>query len=99
VHREAREGEPLLSRTETPSVEVLYTCGRVPWDNGTPGFGGDYARIAGFGYQGEGHTVDQALERLADAMLEHVENWDANIDQQAHARCDLGRDPSLRIRR
>jgi hypothetical protein len=31
-------------------------------------------------------TVDQALERLATAPREHVENWDAEVDEDAHAR-------------
>ena len=75
-----------MSPSGTPSVELLYTCGLVLWDDGTPGFGGYYARIAGFADQGEGRTVDQALERLAAALREHVENWDAEVDEQAHAR-------------
>jgi hypothetical protein len=70
---------------------LLYTCGLVLWDNGTPGFGGYYARIAGFHSQGEGQAVEQALERLADELREHVESWDADIDEYAHARRQLDR--------
>jgi hypothetical protein len=70
-----------------PVVEVLYTCeSLVLWDDGVPGFGGYYARIAGFGEQGEGRTIDQALERLASELRDHVENWDAEVDEYAHAR-------------
>ena len=75
-----------LARCGPPVVEVLYTHHRlVLWDDGAPGFGGYYARIAGFGDQGEGRTIEQALERLAAGLRVHVENWDAEVDEYAHA--------------
>jgi predicted RNase H-like HicB family nuclease len=70
----------------SPEVVLLYTRkGWVLWDDGVPGRGGYYARIPGFAEQGEGRTVEQALERLADALRDHVENWDAEVDERAHA--------------
>jgi hypothetical protein len=76
---------------DTPIVELLYTSGWVLWDEGIPGRGGYYARLGGFGDQGEGRTVDQALGRLAGALRNHVEAWDAEVDEHAHARRALER--------
>lgn len=70
-------------------VELLYTEGLVLWDDGEPGHGGYYARIAGFVDQGEGRTVEQAIERLAGALRNHVESWNAEIDEHARARRQL----------
>jgi hypothetical protein len=81
------------------NVELLYTQGWVLWDEGVPGRGGYYARIRGFGDQGEGRTVDQALERLAAALRDHVENWDAEVDDDAHARRTQEPELVRRVRR
>jgi hypothetical protein len=80
-----------VSEDGAPVVELLYTRGWVLWDEGIPGRGGYYARLRGFGDQGEGRTVDQALGRLAGALHNHVENWDAEVDEYAHARRALER--------
>lgn len=77
---------PMLAAS-APIVEVLYTRDRlVLWDDGVPGFGGFYARISGFGEQGEGRTIDQAIDRLASELRDYVENWDAEADDYVHAR-------------
>lgn len=67
-----------------PRVELVYTRDRlVLWDDGLPGFGGYYARIGGFGEQGEGRTIEQALERLACELRRHVDSWDVDVDEYA----------------
>jgi hypothetical protein len=82
---------------------LLYTRRAwVLWEDGTPGRGGCDARIPGFGEQGEGRTIDQALTRLASALRRHVEHWDAEAEDHdcgcmRPVRDTLNEEPALII--
>jgi hypothetical protein len=81
-----REAARRSNDADAPTVQLLYRQGWVLWDEAVPGRGGYYARIAGFGEQGEGRTAEQAIERLASALRDHVERWDAAVDEYARTR-------------
>ncbi len=54
----------------TPVVELIYT--RRDFFGKGSGCGGYFARIAGFGEQGRGAEVEEALEDLYDRLREAV---------------------------